>query len=194
MSSGLVDLTSTDPRVSIGIATWAGTPPVLRPHHAGNRITIGKFCCLGQNVTVFAGGDHPMHLLTQHHLKLYLGVGDFAEWSSVCPDNEETTTIGNDVWLGDGCMVLSGVTVGDGAVIGARAVVARDVPAYGVVVGNRAQLVRKRFDEDTVQTLLRLRWWDWPRDHLVAAADLLFSQDIAGLAAFAETRGLPEAG
>lgn len=191
MTNGLADLVSDDPRVSVGRASWASSPPILRAHHAGNRIHIGQFCCLGQNVAVFAGGNHPMHQLTQHHLKLYLGVGDFAGWSAACPDNTDITTIGNDVWLGDGCLVLSGVTVGDGAVIGARAVVSRDVPPYAIVAGNPASVIRNRFPDETISRLLQLRWWDWPREDLVACADTLFSDDIDGLAAYAEMRGLP---
>lgn len=115
--NGLTDLTCDDPRVNIGLATWASSPPVLRPHHAGNRIDIGKFCCLGQNVSIFAGGTHPIRNLTQHHLKLYLGIGDFENWSAQCDDRNDVTTIGNDVWIGDGAIILTGVTVGNGAVM-----------------------------------------------------------------------------
>lgn len=131
-----------------------------------------------------------MHHLTQHHLKLYLGVGDFDNWSAQCTDRNDVTTVGSDVWIGDGAIILTGVTVGDGAVIGSRAVVAKDVPPYGIAAGNRAELVRYRFDEKVVAQLLRLRWWDWPRELLVEAADILFSADIGALWQFAKTRRL----
>src|SRR6202035_4147784 len=75
--------------------------------------------------------------------------------------------IGNDAYIGRGAMVLSGVTIGDGAVVGARAVVTRDVRPYAVVVGNPAREVRRRFSDEVVEALLRIRWWDWP-DEVVA--------------------------
>ena len=177
---------SEDPRISIGAASWAANPPTIRPHHATNRITIGNYCCLGENVTIFAGGDHPTHNITQFHLKLYLGLGGFDDWSAACPGHDDVTTIGNDVWLGDGAIVLSGVTVGDGAAIGARAVVTRDVAPYAIVAGNPAKLVRKRFTDEDIASLLRIAWWNWPREVLVRAAEILSSGDVAALEAFAE--------
>ena len=181
-------LENNDPRISIGIGTWASNTPILRPHHVGNKIIIGNYCALGQNVTVFAGGNHPMQNITQFHLKLYLGIGGFEDWSATCPGNEDITTIGNDVWLGDGSIVLSGLTIGHGAAIGARAVVTRNVPPYGVVAGNPARLTRKRFTENKIDILLNLAWWDWPREDLISSADLLFSGDVDLLAEFASTR------
>ena len=72
-------------------------------------------------------------------------------------------TIGNDVWIGSGAMILSGVTIGDGAVVAARAVVTKDVPPYAIVAGNPARLVRYRFDEATIAALLEAAWWELPR-------------------------------
>ena len=72
--------------------------------------------------------------------------------------------IGNDVWIGYEAVILAGVTIGDGAVIGSRAVVTKDVPPYTIVGGVPAKTIRRRFDEDTIRELLRLRWWDWPEE------------------------------
>lgn len=193
MPSWLVDLTSDDPRVTIGVGSWASSPPTLRPHHAGNRIEIGKFCCLGQNVTIFAGGNHPTHHLTQHHLRLYLDLGDFEDWSQQCLDRDHVTSIGNDVWIGDGAIILTGVKVGDGAAIGARAVVSKDVPPYAIVAGNRAEIIRYRFEPDIIRQLERLKWWDWPTPLLREAADILFSADIGALSHFAKSHNLGKA-
>ncbi len=82
------------------------------------------------------------------------------------------------MWVGAYATILSGVTIGDGAVVGAAAVVAKDVPPYAVVVGNPARVARHRFDPATVAALLAVRWWDWP-DEKVAAADLLYSPRVA---------------
>ena len=81
-------------------------------------------------------------------------------------DNKGDIFIGNDVWIGYEAVVLAGVTIGDGAVIGARAVVTKDVPPYAVVGGVPARLIRRRFPDDTISALLALKWWDWPADKI----------------------------
>ncbi len=90
-------------------------------------------------------------------------------------------TIGHDVWLGTECLVLPGVTIGHGAVVGARAVVAKDVPPYAVVAGNPARVVRMRFDEATVARLLATAWWDWPAERVLRAIPALVKGDVAAL-------------
>ncbi len=81
-------------------------------------------------------------------------------------DNKGDIVVGNDVWIGYEAVILAGVTIGDGAIIGARAVVTRDVPPYTIVGGVPAKPIRKRFDEDTIARLLELRWWDWPEERI----------------------------
>ena len=74
--------------------------------------------------------------------------------------------IGNDVWIGYEAVILSGVTIGDGAIIGARAVVTRDVPPYTIAGGVPAKPIRKRFSDDTISALLNIKWWDWPKERI----------------------------
>lgn len=81
-------------------------------------------------------------------------------------DNKGDIVVGNDVWIGYEAVILAGVTIGDGAVIGARAVVTGDVPPYTIVGGVPARPIRKRFSEETISALLALRWWDWPREQI----------------------------
>lgn len=81
-------------------------------------------------------------------------------------DNRGDIVIGNDVWIGYEAVILAGVTVGDGAIIGARAVVTKDVPPYTIVGGVPARPIRRRFPEETVSALLQLRWWDWPKEQI----------------------------
>ena len=76
------------------------------------------------------------------------------------------TVIGNDVWIGRRSIILSGITIGDGAVIAAGSVVTKDVPAYAVVGGNPARIIKNRFDDDTIAGLLEIQWWDWPMEKL----------------------------
>ena len=94
------------------------------------------------------------------------------------PQSKGDVAIGNDVWVAREAMILSGVTIGDGAVIGARAVVSRDVAPYTVVAGNPAVTVRPRFPEPIVERLQAIRWWDWPDERIAAAMPLLLSDRI----------------
>ena len=81
-------------------------------------------------------------------------------------DNKGDIVIGNDVWIGYEAVVMAGVTIGDGAVIGTRAVVTKDVPAYTIVGGIPAKTIRKRFPDETIDALLALKWWDWPEEKI----------------------------
>jgi len=175
------DLTSDDARITIGRGTYATTPPLLRPHHANNRIEIGKFCSFAEGVSVFSGGNHPMGFITTHPLKLYLGIEGYADWSADCGDDNEITQIGNDVWLGHEACILSGSKIGDGAIIGARAVVRGDVPPYAIVIGNPAKVIRYRFDSVVIATLLKEKWWDWPEEKIRRYAKTIASNNVDGL-------------
>ena len=81
-------------------------------------------------------------------------------------DNKGDIVVGNDVWIGYEAVILAGVTIGDGAIIGARAVVTKDVPPYTIVGGVPAKQIRKRFNEETIDTLLKLKWWDWSKERI----------------------------
>ena len=96
-------------------------------------------------------------------------------------DNKGDIVVGSDVWIGYEAVILSGVTIGDGAIIGARAVVTHDVPPYTIVGGVPARPIRRRFDDDTVERLLRLRWWDWERDKIARSITAIKAGDIEAL-------------
>ncbi len=81
-------------------------------------------------------------------------------------DNKGNIVVGNDVWIGYEAVILAGVTIGDGAIIGARAVVTKDVPPYTIVGGVPAKPIRKRFNEEMIDTLLKLKWWDWSKERI----------------------------
>ncbi|GEP06498.1 hypothetical protein MOX02_45360 [Methylobacterium oxalidis] len=85
--------------------------------------------------------------------------------------------IGHDVWLGDVCVILSGVTIGHGAVVGAGAVVTRDVPPYAIVGGNPAEILRRRFSEQQIQDLLKITWWNWDEEKIENNLDFMLSQE-----------------
>lgn len=134
------------------------------------RLVIGKFCSIACGAKfLFNSANHTLDSLSTYPFPIF-----FEEWdlppdpASIAGawDNHGDIVVGNDVWIGYEAVILSGVTIGDGAVIGARAVVTRDVPPYTVVGGVPAKPIRKRFDEDTVARLLALRWWDWPAEKI----------------------------
>ena len=112
-------------------------------------------------------GDYTMSLLSTYPFPIF-----FEEWGldvkgiTDAWDNKGDIVIGNDVWIGFEAVILSGVTIGDGAIIGTRAVVAKDVPPYTIVGGVPAKPIRKRFSDDVISELLKLRWWDWSENRI----------------------------
>jgi hypothetical protein len=146
---------------------------------------IGKFCNIAAGVRINPT-NHPMWRASQHHFTYrsrshHLGAEDDAEifaWRQ-----EHRVTIGPDVWIGHGAILMPGVTVGTGSVIGAGAVVTSDVAPYTIVVGVPARPLRRRFDEKVAAALQRIAWWDWPKDRLAAALGDFRRLDAAAFAA-----------
>jgi len=144
-----------------------GTPLVLDYGKQAN-LKIGKFCSMAGDVKIILGGEHNLTSATTYPLKTLFKTTD-----SIVSATKGDVIIGNDVWIGYGATILSGVNIGDGAVIGARAVVAKSVEPYSIVVGNPAKEIRKRFDDKTIKKLLKIRWWDWHIDKINANQDLI---------------------
>ena len=94
------------------------------------------------------------------------------------PSCKGNIDIGNDVWIGAKSTIMSGVKIGDGAVIGARTMVTKDVPPYSIVVGNPGRIIKYRFNEDQVQKLLKIKWWDWTEDRIKTEATDMWSDKI----------------
>ncbi len=166
---------------SIGDHSY-GRPKVRFPE-SGAKLTIGRYCSIADDVNIMLGGNHRLDFVTTYPFGAMTGVWPEASGLEGYAQTRGDVVIGHDVWLGSGCMILSGITVGDGAVVAARAVVTKDVPPYGVVGGNPAKLIRRRFDDATVERLLAARWWDLPRERIVPLIPLLQSADIEGLLA-----------
>ena len=128
---------------------------------------IGKFCSIASHVSVGLG-RHPIEQVSTHPA-FYSSTQPIAKTFSGTDiyDPFSPIVIGNDVWIGRGAIVMEGVMIGNGAVVAANAVVTKDVPAYSIVGGVPAKVMRYRFDEDTVRALEALKWWDKPDDWLV---------------------------
>jgi phosphonate metabolism protein (transferase hexapeptide repeat family) len=129
---------------------------------------IGKFCSIASNVRINAL-EHPMERLTTH--KLTYRPNEYFFFQGVDQEfrsrrQNKRVTIGNDVWIGHGAVIMPGIMIGHGAVIGANAVVTKDVEAFAVVTGVPARFLKWRFPEGVRESILALKWWDWPLERL----------------------------
>ena len=132
---------------------------------------IGKFCSIAPNVRINAL-EHPMERLTTH--KISYRPNEFFKFQGIDGDfrarrQAKRVSIGHDVWVGHGAVIMPAISIGHGAVIGANAVVTKDVAAYTIVAGNPAKPIRSRFSSEIAARLIRLAWWDWPRPTLFEA-------------------------
>lgn len=158
----------------------------------GDRLKIGKFCSIACGAKfLFTSGNHSLRSLSTYTFPIF-----FEEWGldakDICSawDNKGDIVIGNDVWIGYEALILSGVTVGDGAIIGSRAVVTKDVPPYTIVGGVPAKSIRRRFDGAVIVRLEKLRWWDWDIETIRRSIPAIQSGDIAALERMAERRSI----
>jgi virginiamycin A acetyltransferase len=154
--------------------------------HEGTKLVIGKFCAIAHGATfVMADANHPSvgpstypFPVFGHGWEAEMGIKDMPR------SRRRDIVVGHDVWIGYEALILPGVTIGTGAIVGARAVVAKDVPPYTTVVGNPARVAKRRFDEATIEKLLALAWWDWPPDRIAKAVPALLAgrpQDLLAL-------------
>lgn len=152
-------------------------------HHydfIGDKLIIGKFCAIAKGIEfIMNGANHRINSITTYPFNI-MGNG----WEKSAPYLSELklkgdTIVGNDVWIGQNVTVLPAVHIGDGAIIGANSVVAKDIPPYSVAVGNPCEVKRKRFDEDLIEYLLQIRWWDWDAEKIFKNMDALCSGDLS---------------
>jgi len=139
---------------------------------------IGKYCSIASHVRINPG-NHPMWRVTQHHMtyrRKTFGMGEndeeFFQWR-----RDHRVTIGHDVWIGHAAIIMPAVTIGHGAVVGAGAVVTKDVEPYTIVVGVAAKPIKKRFEDDVIEKLLKIEWWNWDRTTLEARFEDLYKLD-----------------
>jgi acetyltransferase-like isoleucine patch superfamily enzyme len=149
----------------------------------GTQLHVGRYCSFANDITILLGGNHRTDWGTTY---------PFSDLTEQWPEakglpstlwSRGNVLIGSDVWIGAGAMILSGVNIGHGAVVGARAVVTRDVPPYAIVVGNPATVTKLRFSDTQIAALLAYPWWDRPRDEVVRLIPLLQCERIDDLIA-----------
>lgn len=145
-----------------------------------DKLIMGKFCSIGCGAKfLFTSANHAMNSLSTYPFPIF-----FEDWDldprnvTSAWDNKGDIVIGNDVWIGYEAVILSGVHIGDGAIIGTRAVVTKDVQPYTIVGGVPAKEIKKRFDEDTIRKLQQLQWWDWPIEMIQKALPDIMDGDI----------------
>ena len=152
-------------------------------HHykcLGDKLIIGKFCAIAKGVEfVMNGANHRMDCATTY--PFYIMGGDWG--SAIAPVKDELplkgdTVVGNDVWIGQNVTIMPGVHIGDGAIIGTNSVVAKDIPPYSVAVGNPCRVVRKRFDDEMIDLLLKFKWWDKSIEEIESLMPILSCGDL----------------
>jgi acetyltransferase-like isoleucine patch superfamily enzyme len=144
----------------------------------GSKLVIGSFCSFARGVTIFLGGNHHTDWVTTYPFgNIFQEVFGGEQHA---PLTNGDVVIGNDVWVGTNACIMSGVTIGDGAVIAANAHVVRNVDPYEIVGGNPARHIRYRFDQETIDYLLELKWWNWPESKIKENIEFLCSPPLRG--------------
>jgi virginiamycin A acetyltransferase len=191
----------TDPRIEVGDYTYYDDPEdalgfersAFLYAYGPERLIIGRYCAIASGVRFVMPGANHADLGPST-----FPFGIFGEpWAERTMDlvmgapSRGDTVIGNDVWLGYGALVLPGVTIGDGAVVAAASVVAADVPPYAIVGGNPARVIRRRYEDEDVERLLRAAWWDWPVELVTEHARTIMAGSPAELERIAAGVGRP---
>src|SRR5579859_2803782 len=171
-------------KFKVGVGTY-GFPTILFADEGVGRLSIGRYCSIADGVKIFLAGEHHVGRVTTYPFDVLRGDGRSTTKGPV--------SIANDVWIGLNVTVLSGVSIGDGAVIGASSVVSRSIPPYATACGVPARVVRMRFQPEVVDALLRTRWWDWPPNKIAEALPLLCGDVTRFMETFGVPRSEPEA-
>lgn len=151
----------------------------------GDKLIIGKFCALADKVTfIMNGANHPMNGFSTYPFYIFAN-----GWESSAPAPGDLpykgdTEVGNDVWIGYDVTIMPGTKIGNGAIVASKSVVTKDVPAYAIVAGNPAKLVKYRYPHDTIEILNALSWWDWPIELITRALGAITGGDINALERF----------
>lgn len=178
----LVKPTITNPNIIVGDFTYFSDVDFEKHvlHHydfIGDKLIIGKFCQIASGVTfIMNGANHQLNAASTYPFYI-MG------WEQNAPSYNDLplkgdTVIGNDVWIGQNSTILPGVHIGDGAIIGLNSVVGKDVEPYSIVVGNPARFIRKRFDDELIELLQTLKWWDKPVEEIQSLIPILTDSNL----------------
>ena len=184
-------------KVIIGDYTVAETTPEefkknILHHYLNDKLIIGKFCGFGANVKFFMGTFHHNRTdcFTTYTFFHFKGEDwEREKWNEDDIVYKGDTIIGNDVWIGRDVSIFPGVHIGDGAIIGACSVITKDVAPYTIVAGNPAKVIKKRLDDETIELLLKIRWWDWDIKTITKNIHILKSRNKKDLFELAKNMG-----
>lgn len=175
--------TIKNPNIIVGEFTYIADSDFeshVTHHYEWNndKLIIGKFCQIAAGVEfVMNGANHQMNAVSTFPFYTLEG-WDMKTPAAADMPYKGDTVIGNDVWIGQNAVILPGVHIGDGAIIGLNSVVAGDVPPYTIVAGNPAKKIRKRFDDELIELMLRFKWWDKSIEEINSLIPLLSSGDL----------------
>jgi len=155
---------SKKPTLSIGLGTYINGVD-LYCWDSNIKIDIGRYCSMADKITIIAGGEHDMHWVSTYPFIPRWKLEELYYLQK--PRFKGNITIGNDVWISNNVVILSGVNIGDGAIIGAGSIVAKDIPPYCVAAGNPSKVIKKRFDDDSIEKLLKIKWWNWDKNMII---------------------------
>lgn len=172
-----------DGRVTYGPGSY-GIPKILTYMYGTEGLRVGNYSSIGG--TILLGGKHAVDRVTTTPLRILFGMEGAGEDGYPTPTGD--THIGSDVWNCAGSLVMSGVTIGDGAIVAGGAVVTKDVEPYAIVGGNPAKFIKWRFPEEQREALLEIKWWNWSEDEVREAVPLLCGKDIDAFIAYARDK------
>ncbi|ALS01431.1 chloramphenicol acetyltransferase [Enterococcus silesiacus] len=152
-------------------STRAAFDPVKDMGWHLDKLIIGNYVCIAAGATILMGGNH------NHHPD-WITVYPFASHVEKSYEPKGNTVIKSDAWIGMNAMIMPGVTIGEGAVIAAGSMVVKDIPPYTIVGGNPARVIKQRFSNDEINMLLELRWFDWTKEQIEGAQDILMSGSV----------------
>jgi acetyltransferase-like isoleucine patch superfamily enzyme len=157
---------------NVTVGRYSYGEPNIPNYIPGSKIIVGNFTSIGGDVSILLGGAHHIDYVTTFPFDIL--------WLHKSQDKhfKTTTKIGNDVWIGHGATILGGVNIGDGAIIGAGTVVSKNVEPYSVIVGSPMKCLRKRFSDDIIEALLRIKWWNWSDEKISKELPLLLNADV----------------
>ena len=188
-----VKQTVKNPNIIVGDFTYFGDVDFEKhvTHHydfIGDKLIIGKFCQIASGVEfIMNGANHQINAVSTFPFYIFEG------WEQKVPPLSEMplkgdTVVGNDVWIGQNATILPGVHINDGAIVGLNSVVASDIPAYTIVAGNPAKIIRKRFDDELVSLMLKFRWWDLSIDEINSLIPILTCSNLEKVKNFLKKR------
>ncbi len=174
------------PHLEVGPHSYGAVHVVYQDGDPPTSVKIGDYCSIAKGVEFVVGGVHPTDWVSTYPFRSVNGLPGALEDGH--PTSHGDIIVGNDVWIARNATILSGVHIGDGAVIATSAVVTRDVRPYSIVAGVPAREMSRRFTDQQVNDLLRIAWWTWPHEELLSIVHLLNDSDVDALIAYGDRR------